>query len=76
MATAVIPKSVMRINHNISVGLGEVPAFEDESGIIAWGLPGGNITYSEEVALGWAIKLNATIKQSVKDVKDIIKSRY
>ena len=64
----------MRKNDNISVGYGEVPAFEVD-GITAWGLPGGKITYSEETALGWAIKLNLEIVARMRDISDLMHAR-
>jgi len=70
MATATVAKSVMRNNDNISVGYGEVPAIKIH-GITAWGLPGGDITYSEEIALGWAIKLDSKIRAQIKDVTEL-----
>lgn len=74
MATATVAKSVMRKNDNISVGYGEVPAIEIH-GITAWGLPGGTVTYSEEIALGWAIKLDAEIRLRIKDVAELMHTR-
>jgi len=75
MATATIAKSVMRENKNISVGYGEVPACEIE-GVLAWGLPGGKYTYSEEVALGWAIKIDAEISLRLISVDELITVKH
>ena len=74
MATAVIPKSVMRINHNISVGYGEVPALR-VNGLTAWGLPGGDITFSEEIALAWAEKIDKSIRANIRDVNQLMKAK-
>jgi hypothetical protein len=71
MATATVAKSVMRKNDNISVGYGEVPAVE-VFGIIGWGLPGGEVTYSEEIALGWAIKIDSEIRTRITNVTDLM----
>jgi hypothetical protein len=71
MATAIIPKSEMRRNDNISVGYGEVPAVT-VNGVTAWGLPGGRVTYSEEEALTFAIKLDKTIRQVVTSSQQLL----
>ena len=60
MSTAIIAKSEMRKNDNITVGYGEVPAVEIE-GVLGWGLPGGLVTFSEEAAIGWAIRIDKEI---------------
>jgi len=63
MSTAIIAKSEMRRNDNITVGYGEVPAVEVE-GVTGWGFPGGIVTFSEEVAISWAIKLDKEIRST------------
>ena len=75
LATSIIPKSEFRRNENISVGYGEVPAIS-VNGVTAWGLPGGEITFSEETALEWAIKLNKAIQANIRSVEDLEYSRY
>lgn len=61
MSTAIVAKSEMRKNNNISVGYGEVQAIEIE-GVLAWGYPGGTFTFSEEIAIKWATKLDKEIR--------------
>lgn len=75
MATSIIPKSVFRLNQNISVGYGEVPATVcPDSGIEGWGLPGGGITFSEAVALEWAIKIDREIRSTITNIKQLASS--
>ena len=71
MSTAIIPKSEMRRNDNIIVGYGEVPATVDEEGIPGWGLPDGQITYSEEDAIAFASKLDRTIRAKLKSISQL-----
>lgn len=61
MSTAIIAKSEMRKNDNISIGYGELPAIEI-GGVTGWGIPGGLVTFSEEVAISWAIKIDTEIR--------------
>jgi hypothetical protein len=70
MSTATIPKSEMRRNDNIIVGLGEVPAVEI-NGVPGWGLPGGAVTYSEETALGWAIDMDRKLRAVSKSPAEL-----
>lgn len=75
MATAIIPKSKFRENANISVGYGEVPAVtlqSDFGEVHGWGLPGGEITFSEEVALAYATKLDQEIRSIMKSPKELL----
>ena len=65
MATSVIPKSEIRRNDNIQFGYAEVPAVEVE-GITGWGLPGGQVTFSESEALAFAKQLDADFKRRPK----------
>jgi len=61
MSTAIIAKSEMRKNDNIIIGYGELPAIEI-GGVQGWGVPGGLVTFSEEIAISWAIKLDKQIR--------------
>ena len=70
MSTATIPKSEMRRSNNIRVGLGEVPA-KDFEGITCWGLPGNKVTFSEEEALGFAVKLDKEIRSRMIDINQL-----
>jgi hypothetical protein len=54
MATSTVPKSSFRRDDNMVVGMGEVPAIYVSGGRIAWGLPGGEITYCPEEATAMA----------------------
>jgi|TARA_B110000037_G_scaffold84841_1_gene100680 hypothetical protein len=62
MSTAIIAKSEMRKNDNIIIGYGELPAIEI-GGVQGWGVPGGLVTFSEEIAISWAIKLDKQIRE-------------
>jgi hypothetical protein len=70
MATAITPKSVFRQNDNITVGYGDVPAIYID-GVLAWGLPGGQITFREKEAIAYATKLDQTIRANLKDVNQL-----
>jgi hypothetical protein len=73
MATAVIPKSEIRRNDNISVGYGEVPAFDcEETGRLGWGLPGGKVTFNESEARWWAGELNREIRRTLRDPSQLL----
>tara|TARA_R110002096_G_scaffold432919_1_gene650567 strand:- start:611 stop:850 length:240 start_codon:yes stop_codon:yes gene_type:complete len=75
MATAIIPKSKFRENANISVGYGEVPAVilqSDFGEVQGWGLPGGEITFSEEEALVYATKLDQEIRSHLKSPNELL----
>lgn len=74
MSTSVIPKSVARTNHNITVGWGEVPAIQIE-GNLGWGLPGGTVTFCKTEATRVATQLNSTLKRITIDPKELIKGR-
>lgn len=78
MATSVIPKSEIRVNNNIAVGFGEVPAVEcSESGRMGWGLPGGKWTSCKETAHRWAEKLDREISRAMKSPAELLKTvRY
>lgn len=71
MAVPIKPKSEMRKNDNISYGLGEVPAVEIE-GVLGWGLPGGQVTFSEQRALEYAKQLDVEIRIRAKDLKQLL----
>ena len=70
MSAAIIPKSELRISHNIIVGYGEVPAIYVH-GVLGWGLPGGLITFSEEEAIGKASELDRAIRARMTDINYI-----
>lgn len=73
MSTAIVPKSEFRLNFNISVGYGEVPAVQiPDTDIYGWGLPGGRVTFSEEEAIFYATKLDREIRLRLKDPKQLI----
>ena len=73
MSTAIIPKSEFRLNLNISVGYGEVPAVHiPDTEIYGWGLPGGRVTFSEEEAIAYATKLDREIRQRLKDPNQLL----
>ena len=72
MATATIPKSVMRIDHNVVVGYGEVPA-SDFEGILCWGFPGGEVTFSEEEAITMATQLDKEIRARLRDPNQLVR---
>lgn len=71
MATAIIPKSEIRMNHNIMVGYGEVPACEID-GRFGWGLPNGQFTEQEEEARDWATRLDSVIRANLRDPKQLL----
>lgn len=71
MATSVIPKSEMRRNENIAIGYGEVPAVY-EMGRVAWGLPGGRLTYCPEEAKKYAKRLDGQIRKTLKSRQQLI----
>ena len=75
MATALIAKSAIRENNNISVGYGEVPAVGFINGKIAWGLPNGELTADANTAREFASKLDATIRANLRDVKQLMVSK-
>ena len=64
MAVATVPKSEMRRNDNIIVGYGEIPALY-VNGVLAWGLPGGLVTFREKEARQYASKLDQEIRRSL-----------
>lgn len=72
MATAVIPKSVIRIDHSITHGYGTVPALELEDGSVVWGLPGGVTTTNKEYAAGFAKVLDLEIRSRMVDKKELL----
>lgn len=69
MAVSVIPKSEFRRDENVIYGYGEVPAVcvEGPTGlmVMGWGLPGGEVTFSEREALKWAQAIDATIRRNM-----------
>ena len=75
MATAVIPKSVIRTDHSVTVGYGTVPALEREDGSIVWGLPGGGETTNKEYAREFAMILDIEIRRRMV-TKDQLLTRY
>lgn len=70
MSTSITPKSEFRTNHNIRVGLAEVPATIVD-GTVLWGLPGGSVTSSRKEATAYAHKLADYLKRTVKDVSQL-----
>lgn len=72
MATAVIPKSVIRTDHSITHGYGTVPALELDDGSVVWGLPGGITTTNKEYALGIAKILDLEIRTRLVDKKQLL----
>lgn len=74
MAVATVAKSVFRQNDNIVVGYGEVPAVHYR-GVVGWGLPGGEVTFREEIAIAWATRLDKVIRANMRTVDDIERSR-
>lgn len=75
MATAVIPKSVIRTDHSVTYGYGTVPALELEDGSIVWGLPGGGETTNKEYAKEFAMILDMEIRRRMID-KDQLLTRH
>jgi hypothetical protein len=75
MATAVIPKSVIRTDHSVTYGYGTVPALELEDGSIVWGLPGGGETRNKEYAQEFAMILDIEIRRRMVD-KDQLLARH
>lgn len=71
MATSVIPKSVFRINNDITVGYGTVPAVEIK-GVLGWGLPGGQVVFTEKEATAFASQLNQEIKARLRDPRQLL----
>jgi hypothetical protein len=71
MATATIAKSEMRRNDNIIIGYAEVQAVIVE-GVLGWGFPGGGITFSEEIAIAWANKLNKEISRRMRSPNQLL----
>ena len=71
MATAIIPKSEIRRDDNIRFGYGEVPAVEVE-GIVGWGLPGGQVIFSESEALEFAKKLDEEVRANMKNINQLL----
>lgn len=72
MATAIIPKSEIRRNENITVGYGEVPFVVKENGEKGWGLPAGGFTSNVFEARRFAEKLDIEIRKRMKDVNQLL----
>lgn len=72
MAIPIIPKSEARINNNISVGFGEVPATFAPCGRIAWGLPNGELVYTKEEAEDYAKELDRVIRANMRSPKQLL----
>ena len=73
MPTPIEPKSEIRLDHSITVGLAEVPGFVDENGSTYWGLPAGQITYSRKRAEAVAHALNNILSRH--HPSDLMKSK-
>ena len=71
MATAIVPKSEIRRNENITVGYGEVP-FVIVEGKTGWGLPGGGFTTNRFEARRFAEKLDTEIRKRMTDVNELL----
>jgi hypothetical protein len=71
MAIPIIPKSEVRIDHNIIVGYGEVPSVNIE-GRLGWGLPGGEVVYCEKQAREYAAQLDKAIRENLRDPKRLL----
>jgi hypothetical protein len=72
MATAVIPKSVLRTDHSVTYGYGTVPALELEDGSIVWGLPGGGETRNKEYAKEFAMVIDLEIRRRLVDANQLL----
>ena len=73
MATSIVPKSEMRRNDSVSAGYGEVPGyFDEETGEVYYGLPGGLRTTCREIALDWARKLDREIRKRMADPRQLL----
>lgn len=70
MAVSTIPKSEFRRSKNIIVGHAVVPAVEIE-GVQGWGLPGGEVTFSEKTARNYAKQLDKEIRSRTKDLRQL-----
>lgn len=71
MPTPIIPKSEARINHNVVVGYAEIPAV-DVHGVVGWALIDGTITFSEELAIKAAIKLDKVIRKNMTEISQLL----
>jgi hypothetical protein len=73
MATSIIPKSEMRRYDSVSEGYGEVPGyFDEETGEVYYGLPGGLKTTCRQKALEWARKLDTEIRKRLVDPRQLL----
>lgn len=73
MAVPIVPKSEFRRSANIIVGYAEVPAVE-VNGVQGWGLPGGLVTFREEEAREFAVKLDKKIRANLTDLNQLLKA--
>ena len=71
MAAPIIPKSEIRMNLNLSVGFGELPAVT-VGGQSGWGLPDGAVVFCRETALKYAERLDRLIRANLTDAKRLL----
>jgi hypothetical protein len=71
MATPIIPKSEIRMNLNLSVGYGELPAVVKD-GKSGWGLPNGAVIFCRDTALEYAEKLDRLIRENLTDSRRLL----
>lgn len=71
MAIPTIPKSEVRMNFNISVGYGELPAVR-VNGRRGWGLACGEVVYCEQEAREIAAAIDKEIRANMRDPKRLL----
>ena len=71
MPLPIMPKSKARISHNVVVEYAEIPSVH-VYGVIGWRLVDDSITFSEEVAIQAAVKLNRYMKKHMKGIESLI----
>lgn len=64
-------QEVQYTTDNIIFGMGEVPAMRTDAGL-CWVLPGNGITYTKEVAIEYAKKLDKVIRANLSKYKRVL----
>jgi hypothetical protein len=71
MAAPIIPKSEIRMNLNLIIGYGELPAVIKD-GKPGWGLPNGAVVFCRDTALKYAEKLDRLIRENLTDSRRLL----
>ena len=72
MATAILPKSEIRRNNNITSGYGEVPSVVNAEGVAGWGLPAGGFTTCRFEARRYAERLDKEIRKRMTNINELL----